>query len=242
MVLYSTSQFHIYIGDATDAMNPGDYLTWHDMSLLLTQPQIKPIVQKLDLHCLFFLHQVHGIKGYKIMPKTAVRPFAVDGDFLITNQLATGIGIVSADCLPVIVVDMKNNSIGIAHAGWRGALAGVVQEMVHEMQKSWNTSYDQCQFFLGPSAQSCCYKVGEEFQTYLAAYRWRDAVLQKKTTEYFFNLPLFIRYQLQQMGVADEAIETKYNICTICNKQFYSARRSQSGRQMTVVALKKADC
>jgi len=242
MVFHSTPQFHIYFGDVTDAMNPSDYLTWHEMPFLLAQPQIKPIVQKLDLQRLFFLHQVHGIQGYLIAPQTSVRPFAVDGDFLITNQSATGIGIVSADCLPVIVIDMKHNCIGIAHAGWRGAFAGVVQEMVQEMKKSWNTSYDQCQFFFGPSAQSCCYQVGEEFQNYLAISTWRDAVLQKKITGYFFDLPLYMRYQLRQMGVADEAIETKYNICTICNKQFYSARRAQSGRQMTIVALEKAHC
>ncbi len=250
MLFHDESKFQIYFGDATDAMYPDTYLTWHEMPLLLAQPQIKPIVEQLRIDTLFFLHQVHGSRGYTIgVKEKSLKPFAQDGDYLITNERAVGLGVVTADCLPVICVDTKNNSIGIAHAGWRGALAGVVRAMVDAMQKSWQTERAQCQFFLGPSAQRCCYQVGEEFQQYLAPYVWGSQVIEKKMNDYFFDLPLLVRYQLRELGIDDNAIHTEYNICTICNDRFYSYRRgmltqtaSLVGRQMTIVALKKAVC
>ena len=239
MLFHDEPRFGIYFGDATDAMYPTAYLTWHEMPLLLARPQIKLIVEQLRIDTLFFLHQVHGIEGYVINAQGSLRPFAQDGDYLITNQSAVGLGVVTADCLPVICINTKKNVIGIAHAGWRGALAGIVRVMLDAMQKSWHIERADCQFFLGPSAQQCCYQVGEEFHQFLAPYAWRDMVLKKRTTGYFFNLPLFVSSQLREFGIAHEAIHTTYNMCTICNDRFYSSRRSDSGRQMTIVALKK---
>lgn len=243
-MIHHEQQFHIYFGNAVDAMYPIEYLNWHDMPSLLAQPQIKPIVNTLSLEKLFFLHQVHGTHGYTInSTHSSLKPFASDGDYLITNQPYIGIGVVTADCLPVICIDTKNKVVGIAHAGWRGALAGVVPTMVTTMQQQWQTNLNDCRIFLGPSARVCCYQVGQEFKEYLAPYPWYQEVLSQKSIGYFFDMPLFLTYQLQQTGINYRAINQTYNLCTICNNQFYSVRRqAQTGRQMTVVALKKLDC
>jgi copper oxidase (laccase) domain-containing protein len=82
--------------------------------------------------------------------------------------------------------------------------------------------------------------VGPEFKNYLASYEGKH-LLQQRMNNYFFDMPLFIFYQLQSLGIAQKAIETAYNMCTICDNRFYSHRRSVAnfnGRQMTVVALK----
>lgn len=242
MVFHDDPLFHIYFGDAADAMNPAQYLSWHEMSSLLVQPQIKPIVQRLQLHKLFFLHQVHTSNGYAVTKETTLRPFAYEGDYLVTNQASIGLGVVAADCLPVVCIDTQQRIIGIAHAGWRGALAGVVCHMLSAMQKNWQTQARHCKLFFGPSAQRCCYQVGEEFYQYLAPFWWRHEVLHKEVNGYFFDLPLFVRYQMREVGIADNAMCITYAQCTICNPQFYSSRRSQGERQMTVVALKMADC
>ncbi len=55
---------------------------------------------------------------------------------MITSERAIGLGIMAADCLPVICVDRKKHVIGIAHVGWRGAIAGVVDAMLAAMQKN----------------------------------------------------------------------------------------------------------
>lgn len=239
-MIHHEPQFHIYFGNATDAMNPTEYLTWHDMPQLLEKPQIKTVITALSIEKLFFLHQIHSAQGYIV--DQLLKPFAYQGDYLITNQPSLGIGIVTADCVPVICIDTKNNVIGIAHAGWRGAVAGIVTTMITTLQKEWQTQVHDCRIFLGPSARACCYQVGAEFQQYIEPYPWRHAVLYKKSNNYFFDMPLFIIQQLQQVGIAPHAIDQTYNLCTICNDQFYSVRRQQTGRQMTVVALKKLDC
>ncbi len=250
MLFHDESLFHIYFGDATDAMYPALYLQWHEMPFLLAQPQIVPIVQRLTVNKLFFLHQVHGIAGYTISSHDApLQPFAQQGDYLITNQSAVGIGVVTADCLPVVCVNTKQHTIGIAHAGWRGALGGIVPSMLAAMQSGGPTQLADCQFFLGPSARMCCYQVGEEFVQYLAPYAWRDEVLEKRNGAYFFDVALFVRHQLYALGIAPHALSDHYNICTICHDRFYSYRRGMLtqtaatvGRQMTIVSLKKAYC
>lgn len=247
MLFYDEPFFHIYFGDAIDAMYPEEYLTWHDASSLLIKPRIQPVVEKLRLQKLFFLHQVHGIDGSVITSEQAAlfQPFAHDGDYLITQEPAIGLGIMTADCLPVICFDKRRQAIGIAHAGWRGALAGIVSTMLRAMQREWQTRFADCVIFLGPSAKRCCYQVGAEFREYLEPYPWIEKVLQKQAVGYFFDLPLFVCYQLQALGISKNAMRTSYNTCTMCNDRFYSYRRgivtkttSPIGRQMTIIALK----
>jgi YfiH family protein len=171
----------------------------------------------------------------------ALQPFTQDGDYLITQCRAIGLGIMTADCMPIICIDKEHKAISVAHAGWRGAIAGIVASMVKAMQQSWQTNVRHCSVFFGPSAGQCCYEVGPEFAQYLAPFAYKEEVLLRRHGSYFFNNPLLISYQLQALGFAKESIDTTYNACTICDDRFYSHRRSQtyySGRQMTVVALK----
>lgn len=245
MILHSNPLFSIYFGGSADAMYPDQCLTWQQEVSIIHKPQLQPIVYSLSLQHIFFLHQVHGTEGTLVTRDriATFRSFLHEGDFLITDIPAVGIGVISADCLPVVCVDRKNRVVAIAHAGWRGALSGVVSSMIKAMRSFCTSSLlNDYIFFLGPSARGCCYQVGSEFEYYLAPYSWKNEVLFKKDSHYFFDVSVFVQRQLYDIGISGDAISNVYNQCTICNVCFHSFRRygrkKNSGRQMSIVALR----
>ncbi len=247
MLIHDEPVYTIYFGDAEDHMYPQHYAQWR-YSNLFAQPQIRSMARRLQLDRLTFLSQVHGKDGLFITQRNVqdIRPFSVEGDFLITNNVRIGLGIMTADCLPVICYDKRHHVAGIAHAGWRGAVAGVVTSMLHMMRDQCGTQRQDITVFYGPSAKRCCYQVGDLFGKNLEQYHFADDVLYRYEGALYFDLPGFIKQQLLLYGLKDYQFRIDYNNCTICDHRFCSYRRETGvngdsrvvGRQMTVVVLK----
>ncbi len=246
MLIHDEPRFSIYFGDAQDQMYPMQYQQWKAADLM-NHPPIKELVSVLSIDHLSFLKQVHGTNGMLVTREHAEKtdPFGIEGDFLITQEAPIGIGVMTADCLPVVCYDRRHNVAGIAHAGWRGAVAGVVDAMLQRMHEQCGTVLADALFFLGPSAKKCCYQVDDSFGRYIAPYPFADAVLERRAGTTYFDLPGFVVRQLLEGGVQALQIRLNYNSCTICDPRFCSHRRatragtaSAGGRQMTVVAVK----
>ncbi len=244
MIIHSTPYLSIYFGDANDRMYKQEYLKWKD-SNLLTRLEIFPIAKRLQLKNIIFLDQVHSAIGYEISAFSINLPFSLKGDFLVTREQCVGLGILTADCLPVVAYDRKHHTSGIAHAGWRGAIDGVLESMIDKMERAYGSCIEDIFFFFGPSARRCCYEVGPEFAHYLDSCIYTDLVLHAVSDKLFFDLPLFVEQKLLHMGVSTNHVNTQYNGCTICDKRFHSHRRGvltgnsvDIGRQMTIITLK----
>src|SRR5438477_544569 len=82
---------------------------------------------------------------------------------IIINVKNLGIGILTADCLPIIFYDPYNNIISIAHAGWRGTMQNIAIKVIETMRNSFKSKPENIEVFFGPSAKDCCYEVGENF-------------------------------------------------------------------------------
>ncbi len=246
MVIHHEPVYTIYFGDTGDHMYPKQYAQWCNATLF-DQPQIRSIAHRLQLSDLTFLSQVHGKAG-AIITKQALRtmqPFSRAGDFLITQDAHLGLGIVTADCLPVVCYDKRHNVAGIAHAGWRGAVAGVVPAMIDTMRNQFHTDERYLTVFFGPSAKSCCYRVDDNFTHNFDHCHFAHKALQRREGGLYFDLPGFVCQQLVFYGLNEGQIRMDYNDCTICDCRFYSYRRGTLennvravGRQMTVVVLK----
>jgi len=242
MLLHKAPLFHIYFGNAHDNLNPQEYLTFPAGYTFDGHAAYARVYKALQLEQLLFLHQTHSVEGFQITPENAVhfQPFKHDGDFLITDLHHVGLGVVTADCLPIVFYDTRHQAVGIAHAGWRGSVQSVGIKTLEAMQRAYKTQLAEVQVYFGPSAQVCCYRVGDDFATSLESFSYADRTLQQRDNGLFFDLPLFNRLQLEAYGVKREGIALQYNICTICDENFCSYRRDgmQSKRQMTVVSLK----
>lgn len=235
-MLHTTPSFTIYFGDAVDKLYQADYLNLPPIPIL-EHPSFAHLKKQMPLEDLMFLRQVHGIAGMRAV-EPLPRPFAVEGDYLITNN-KIAVGVMTADCLPIVFYDPKNHAAAIAHAGWRGSVADIGRVTLQVMNKEFGTHPESVEIFFGPSIKQCCYQVSPEFASNLQGSGLEHQVMRMQNADLFFDLPQFNELQLIKAGVQPAAINRDYNLCTACDHRFFSYRRQvqAAGRQMTVIGL-----
>jgi len=243
-MLHHAPLFRCYFGNTQDALHPQEYLRLNTVPDILSLDPFAQHKQRMALRRLIFLRQTHSTDGIVISDShsaESMAAFAQSGDYLITNQQHVGIGVMTADCLPVILIDTVHNAIGVAHAGWRGTVAGISTHMLADMHTAFGSSPEQIQAYFGPTAQRCCYQVSPSFLTQLEHLPFKDQLITERSNGaeralYFDNL-LCNKLLLQSAGIKKEALCDAYAVCTMCDHSFYSHRRGDKGRQMTVVTL-----
>ena len=178
-----------------------------------------------------FLKQVHSATC-RVVTSQTYREY--EGDSLLTRTPGLAIGVVTADCVPLALYDAKNHAAAMVHAGWRGALGGVVQETIKEMQAQFATTPEGLMAYIGPCARRCCYEVGPEVAAQVPA-----CALTQRDESLFLDMPTLVGWQLQDAGIAQASVLCEYT-CTICSPQYHSYRRdgSDAGRNITIMTLK----
>lgn len=151
----------------------------------------------------------------------------LEGDALITNVPKVPLLILTADCVPVVIVDQVNKAIGLAHAGWRGTYDNISEKTIKEMSKNYNSNPEDLICVIGPSIGPCCYEVSkdliEKFNTNLANYAGKFDII--KDNKYYLDLWKINELMLKDCKVKEENI-INLQICTNCNyDKFYSYRK-----------------
>lgn len=188
-------------------------------------------------------NQVHGTDGIFIQDLTNLAPVnnqQVQADFLITNQQNTGIGILTADCLPIVFYLPKQNIIAVTHAGWRGSVARIAEKTINTMLKYKAFKPEELMIYFGPAARTCCYEVQQNFLPNIQQFGYRDRLIVKSNNKLFFDVALLNALQLIDLGISPKQINREYNLCTICNTTYHSYRRSApTERQITMAWTRK---
>lgn len=169
MRVYNGSGINIYFGNAADQLFASQYQNLGASCDLISTEPFCQLKDPLKINKLYFLKQVHGTMGLAITPenKDAIPPFTIEGDYLVTGIPGTAIGVMTADCLPIVAIDQKHKAAGIAHAGWRGSVNGVGKEMINHMHTQYGTQPEDLSIFFGSSAHNCCYMVGDDLITHI---------------------------------------------------------------------------
>ncbi len=187
------------------------------------------------------VHQIHSADAVAVDGPLEVPPKA---DALVTATPGLALSILTADCQPVLFADVKAGVIGAAHAGWKGALHGVLEATITQMEKLGATR-DAITAVIGPSISQRNYEVGPELRDqFLAVDQDHDRFFLAGAGDRFqFDLPAFGLAQLRQSGIA-KASWTHH--CTYADaERFYSYRRSvhqkqaDYGRLISAICLKK---
>ena len=143
-----------------------------------------------------------------------------EADVLVTRVSGPVLGILTADCTPVVLAG--DNGVAIAHAGWRGLVAGAVEravELIAPVHAAW----------VGPAIKSCCYEVGPEVED---AFRARDLPIARPG---YVDPGEGVVTILQREGIERVA---ESGVCTHCDPSYFSYRRDGvTGRQGAFVAL-----
>lgn len=242
MIVHNDPLLYIYFGDERTCLQRDIFMSNCSQEELFGYNELAGIKKILHLDSLVLLKQIHSTRGISVSGEK-VHELLVhkeEGDFLVTQLEHTGLGVYTADCLPIIFYDTYNRAVGICHAGWPGSVNKIALKTIENMQKEFGTELDHLRIFFGPSAKVCCYAVTAEFKKHLEPFAYRDAVLVPYGDQLFFDLPLFNKLQLEAYGIKKDAFHCRYNLCTICNASFCSNRRDKESmkRQLTVVALK----
>jgi YfiH family protein len=189
------------------------------------------------------LYQIHSAQAV-IVEKPWDIGQAPQADAMVTDIPGIALGILTADCAPVLLVDNKARVIGAAHAGWKGAVGGVIASVVDTME-SLGARRDRISAAIGPAIGQDNYEVGPEFRTRFVEIDSANARYfssSPKPEHFQFDLEAYVARRLADSGVGNvESLST----CTYARAEdFFSFRRTTHrgevdyGRDISAILLR----
>jgi polyphenol oxidase len=178
----------------------------------------------VDAEDLVSVHQVHSPDAVIVEgPWTGDRPKA---DGMATTRLNLALAITTADCGPVLFADPHAGVVGAAHAGWRGALSGVLESTVAAMERL-GARREKIVAVLGPVIGPDSYEVSEDFRVRFAQEDEANVRFFRpsgRVNHHLFDLPAFIAMRLDAAGIGEFAA---LGLCTYADdERFFSYRRT----------------
>jgi YfiH family protein len=209
------------------------------------------------------IKQVHSSVVHCIDDPSSPSPA---GDGMITSVSRLLLAVKTADCVPVLVADVKQRVVGAFHAGWRGTVARIVEKGVGEMRRQFGSRPADLRAAIGPCVRLCCYAVGHEVR---AEFESQFSYAGELFEEVFDGNATHVRYpllflnqrgpghgdlgpeihldlvaankrQLEDAGISEGNI-CVVDGCTACDtKRFFSHRAEfgKTGRMMAVIGVR----
>lgn len=188
------------------------------------------------------LYQVHSPTVIEV-EEPWTRENAPKADAMVTTRPGLALGILTADCAPVLFADRRARVVGAAHAGWRGAVGGVLEATVAAMAKH-GARPETMVAAIGPCIAQRSYEVGPEFPAPFIAADPADAAFftpGARAGHYMFDLPGYIARRLRKLGLGD-VHQMPHDTCGE-EDLFFSYRRAclrgekDYGRDLSAIAL-----
>jgi len=178
-----------------------------------------------------WVRQVHGAIVRVVSVAGGVQ--GVTGDALVTATPDVAIAVFTADCAPIALASPEG-VVAVAHAGWRGLDAGIVETTVDAMRRMGATRIDAT---LGPCIRPECYEFGDDDLDRLAARLGPSVRARTAGGRPAFDLPAAVSVALERAGAA---LVADRGDCTACSEEWFSHRaRGEDERQATVVVLRR---
>ena len=169
-----------------------------------------------------YMKQVHGARVHNVRLGGVY-----EGDGLVTEEKKLVLAVKTADCMPILLYDLKGGAAAVIHMGWRSAKEGILG----------NTGEDLSSFcaVAGPALRKCCYEVGKEFLD-LAGLR---PFVERKGECLFFDPVSFAKNELIKRGLPENSFFDS-GICSYCSSsKLHSHRRSRGGKARTISFIVK---
>ena len=175
---------------------------------------------------LITLKQMHSSDVINITER--IEPDEIEGDSMVTSKEGICLGILTADCAPILFGDFEKKIIGAAHAGWKGLYGGIVENTLENMVQLGAKIKNIC-VAIGPCIQKNNYEVGIEFyERFIDKDRTYKKFFLKENNKILFDLPGSISFRLHLQGIRN--IQS-LNKCTFLEKKnYFSFRRNQKNK------------
>lgn len=220
------------------SINSQDELTNINANIKLIAKDINCEYENLKL-----VNQVHGNDVF-IIDDANIDSRDIKADAIVTNLRNVALGINTADCTPVLFIDAEKKIIGAAHAGWRSAISGILQNTVKKMQEL-GANKKNIVAVIGPTIAQKSYEVDTNFKEEFVSKDFGNIVYfsnSVKASHFMFDLPSYCSDRLKSMGIKKV---DNLNLDTYTNEDlFFSCRRSAHkgskifGGQLSVIMLK----
>lgn len=193
--------------------------------------------EMLSASSLITLNQCHSISC--IVVDATTKP-DLEADAMVTNVPGIAIGVLTADCAPILLADEKHKIIGAAHAGWRGAVHGVIKSTIDKMVEL-GADINEIKAAVGPCIGKDSYEIGEDF---MREFKGSGSCFAIVNSHLHFDLPKYCREQLLNTGVISNNIDVFW-IDTFANPDDYFSYRyanmhtdGKCGRNISAICLK----
>ncbi len=186
---------------------------------------------------LITLKQVHGIDCLTVDENTKSD---LEFDAMVTNIPGIAIGILTADCAPILFYDDEKQVIGAAHAGWKGAVAGVIESTIQAM-RNFGCAPANIKVAIGPCIHQQSFEVQDDFVQQFP--QDCDCFICRNDSIYF-DLPKFCSKKLQKQGIHLDNIDISEIDTYLQNEKYFSFRYARAhsngfcGRNLSVICLK----
>lgn len=179
------------------------------------------------------LRQIHSDLVLNAHP---LRDRDAQGDALITDELAKSIGIRTADCVPILLLDCRTRAVAAIHAGWRGTAANLVERTLEGMRDNFRTAPPDIYAAIGPCIRACCYEIGPEVEARFAPLfpEWKPGAGKRK-----LDLAEANRRHMRVAGVNPVRI-FDCGLCTSCQTaHFFSYRREPKNPGRMIASISR---
>jgi polyphenol oxidase len=187
------------------------------------------------------LYQIHSAEAV-VVHRPWQQGEAPRADAMATTEPHIALGVLTADCAPVLFADADARIVGVAHAGWKGALGGVIEAAVALMEKL-GARRTRIAAAIGPSISQKAYEVGEEFRAQFMAAEPANAAFfaSGRAAHWQFDLPAYVQSRLVAAQIGTVVVQ---GACTYAREDdFFSYRRATHeretdyGRQISAIML-----
>jgi copper oxidase (laccase) domain-containing protein len=251
---------HIWLVHGTVVFRGAEYgdsdSVWREELAAYMRRNVRPAPREVVIPI-----QIHGSRvtavGGDVEAAARVGYMEVPGcDGLVTRAGGVVIGVNTADCIPLFAVNHETRAVGIAHCGWRGIAAGVIENLIESLEavsgaKSGRGGHDRedgargwggpggTVYVIGASVGRCCYEVGDDFLERFSADEVKECSLGAHGGKTTFDLKMLVRRRLIHQAIDPAAVFTD-NTCTSCLSRMlcsYRAAGDACGRMYSFLMI-----
>jgi uncharacterized protein, YfiH family len=212
------------------------FTAYNDKDFNITTEEGKENINKIkelfDLDSIHYLKQIHSA----IIHDSKKNLVMSEGDAIITDCKNLGVGVFTADCVPVIILDSEKDIATAVHSGWKGTFEEITAKTIDKMINEYKASINNIKVFIGPHIKQCCYEVGQDL-----IQKFNNKFNDSFEIGNNISLEKVIIKQCIDRGVEISNIET-LDYCTYCSDtiKFHSYRKNKdkSGRMFSMVFCK----
>lgn len=200
--------------------------------------ELQKLKDKFNIKKIIYTKQIHSDIIFDFKGQAEEEFKENEGDAIISNIKNTAIGVFTADCVPIILVDSAKGVCAAIHSGWRGTYNSITSKTIGKLINEYGATIENIKVYIGAHIRECCYEVSEELKEKFTTKKNIDE--KELFNGRNLSMEKYILKDLRDKGINEKNIYS-IDLCTHCNNdiKLYSYRKSMGeyGRLFSFIIL-----